>query len=65
MLSPQGGARPLIPAMRRIVRLCSLVLNTNLRSERSARARFFARGPIYGLDGLREAGLRPPVIAGH
>ena len=49
--------------MRRIVRLCSLVLNTNLRSERSARARFFARGPIYGLDGLREAGLRPPVIA--
>ena len=46
LLGPHGGARPLIPAMRHIVRLCSLVLNTNLRS-RAVGARAFFSAQAY------------------
>ncbi len=63
LLGPHGGARTLIPAMRRIVRLCSLVLNTNLRSRAVGARAFLARRPIYGLGGLRRPGLRAPVSA--
>ena len=60
LLGPHGGARTLIPAMRRIVRLCSLVLNTNLRSRAvGARAFFCPRADLR--TGWTARGRSPPT----